>query len=100
MAKQITSTIAKLTESHDRLTLTFKFPNQEQLRINSSRYRSSLSTKCPAGQVKSFTQADLKRILDAAHKFVEGENNGQRLERIKATIEKANSIGQAALMLS
>ena len=99
MAKQITQTVAKFTTSHDRMTLTFKFPNGEQLRINSSRYRSSLSVKAPAG-AKSYSQKDLQTVLDVSHKFVEGENNGQRFERIKAIGEKVNSIGLLALALS
>ena len=100
MAKQITQTVAKYTTSHDRMTLTFKFQNGEQLRINSSRYRSSLSVKVMPGVPHSFTQADCQRILDHADKFVEGENNGQRFERIKAVGEKLGSIGQLAIALS
>jgi len=99
MAKQITQTVGKFTTSHDRMTLTFKFPNGEKLRINSSRYRSSLSTENQPG-VKSFTQADLQKILNASHKFVEGENNGQRFERIKAVGEKTNNIAELAAALA
>ena len=95
MPKQATATTAKYTTSHDRMTLVFKFLNGEQLRINSSRYRSSLSVKAPAG-VKSYGPGDLQKILDLSHNFVEGENNGQRFERIKAMGEKFNSIGEFA----
>jgi hypothetical protein len=49
MAKQITQTVGKYSESHDRMTLTFKFPNGENLRINGSRYRTSISVKAPVG---------------------------------------------------
>lgn len=98
MAKQITQTVAKFTTSHDRMTLTFKFPNGDKLRINSSRYRSSLSTDNLPNQ-RSFTREDLQKILKVSDTFVTGENNGQRFERLKAIGEKVNSIANLAAAL-
>lgn len=97
MAQQI-STIGKFSTSHDRMTLTFKFGNGENLRINSSRYRSSLSVKAPSG-VKSYGSGALQTILTAADTNITGENNGERFERIKALGEKMGTIAEFATAL-
>ena len=98
MAQQI-STIGKFSTSHDRMTLTFKFGNGENLRINSSRYRSSLSVKAPTG-VKSYGADALQTILTAADTNVTGENNGARFERLKSLGEKTGTIAEFVIALN
>lgn len=94
MAKQIASTIVKHTDTFDRLTINSKFPNGESLRINYGRSGVSVSAKATA-----VDNSILQKVLKVASTRVDSETIGQRAARIKAVIEKTNSVTEAATAL-
>ena len=87
MAKIIT-TVAKYTESHDRLTLNVKFKNGDAIRLNASRYRDSLSGRAAVG---TYGNEQLQKFFNEFGKNKPNENPGQRFARAKMQIEKADS---------
>lgn len=98
MAK-ILKTVAKYTESHDRLTINVKFADGTDLRIGSARYRDSMSTKT-LGLGQPVLQAIFKFALAYAVK-ADGskENNGERFTRVAKHIEGFDSIHTFAASL-
>lgn len=96
MPKQITETVVKYTESHHRITVTAKFPNGENLRVNSSAWRASLSTKRPTG-MEPLPQNALRKILNAAEPVKDkNETYGGAMKRLAESLKNASSITQAA----
>ena len=92
-------TTAKYTTSHDRMTISCKFADGTDLRINSSRWRDSLSTKT-LGLGQPALQAILKFSTTSIAK-ADGtkELNGERFERVAKYIEQFDSVHAFAASL-
>jgi hypothetical protein len=86
-------TVAKYTESHDRLTLSVKFADGSKLRFNMSRGGSSMSASV------GVKQEDLTKIFREFSKCQNDESNGQRFKRAKAHFESFDSVQAAAAAL-
>lgn len=88
----MTKTVAKYTESHDRLTLNVNFANGEHIRLNISRNRTSASSK-------NMILAHVFRPLAAAMMKLQPADNGSyinQMNRVKSFIERYDS-AEAAL---
>lgn len=82
-------TVAKYTESHDRLTLNVKFVNGDHIRLNISRNRASASSKGAANK------ADLMTLMKAILPAKPAESPVSQMARVKAFLEKFDSVSLA-----
>jgi hypothetical protein len=85
----MTKTVAKYTESHDRLTLNVKFANDEHIRLNISRSRASVSSK------KMLNASSFGVIAKFMMKELENESPVAHMARIKAFVEQYDSVESA-----
>lgn len=94
MAKEI-KTVAKYTESHDRLTVSVKFKNGDKLRLNSSRYRDSMSVT----PTEKLIPGASDKIFKHVNVFEPSDTQGSRMKRAASFFEQFDSINAAAAAL-
>jgi len=87
-------TVAKYTESDNRLTLNIKFANGEHFRLNMSFGRVSVSSK------SALNKADFATLARAMMKERENDSPVAHFARMKAFVEKHDSIQSAAASIS
>lgn len=92
MAKALTSTTAKVSITHDRISLTVKFVSGHVLKTAVNRYSDSFSVAAPVG---AKTMSDVKPLWDFICKKAGDANHGVRFERLAKFFEGTTSIDDA-----
>lgn len=87
-----TGTTAKISSSHDRMTMNVVFANGDKLRLTLSRGGISCSSRQPAAN-PVITKADLAKVLKLTD-WIEGtdKTNMDRFDRVSAALCKVATI--------
>jgi len=92
MAKALTKTTAKVSITHDRISLTVKFLCGHVLKTAVNRYSDSFSLAAPIGAKSVGNGESLFKFINKA---LPGEKHGERFERLAKFFEAHTSIESA-----